>query len=346
MLRWRSARAWTAAQIDAGRFDNFALGLAASVWCRVSRSWSPKDVALPTAPVVAVAGSTWGGAGKTPVAIAIARLFVAEGLRVGFVSHGYGGRARRATRVLLGHCARDVGDEAVLCRHLLGTDAAVVVGRDRGSNLALAASGADVVVVDGLLQTLPVRVAASILMVPGVRTEPGVWNVVERPCPPRGDARAPLGALGKQVDAIASVGEGDVQRFAPCEPVSARPQFLFAQRTTVPGDLRAVRVGLVTNIARPARLLRALERLGIEPAVHVDLGDHGRLFPAAQAFVSRNAHRVDVWVAPGKTLAALGGPSNLEGKPLHPVDHVVDLSPDFREWLLSRLGPIWARPLR
>ena len=41
-------------------------------------------------PVIVVGGITVGGTGKTPVVIALAEFLVAQGLRVGVVSRGYG----------------------------------------------------------------------------------------------------------------------------------------------------------------------------------------------------------------------------------------------------------------
>lgn len=76
-----------------------------------------------------------GGAGKTPVALEIARLPQTQGERPAFVSRGYGGASARdgALRVD-GQSAAEVGDEALLLAQVAPT----FVGRDRALVAALA----------------------------------------------------------------------------------------------------------------------------------------------------------------------------------------------------------------
>src|ERR1700681_3550562 len=50
-------------------------------------------------PVVCVGNFTVGGAGKTPTAMALARLLLAAGRRPFFLSRGYGGRLAGPVRV-------------------------------------------------------------------------------------------------------------------------------------------------------------------------------------------------------------------------------------------------------
>ena len=57
-----------------------------------------------------------GGDGETPIAIALARMLIASGRRVAFLSHGYGG-AERVEPLLVdadAHHAAMVGDEPLL----------------------------------------------------------------------------------------------------------------------------------------------------------------------------------------------------------------------------------------
>jgi tetraacyldisaccharide 4'-kinase len=50
-------------------------------------------------PVICVGNFTLGGAGKTPTAIALARLLLASGHRPFFLSRGYGGRVAGPVRI-------------------------------------------------------------------------------------------------------------------------------------------------------------------------------------------------------------------------------------------------------
>ena len=52
------------------------------------------------APTICVGNFTVGGAGKTPTALALARMLIGDGRRVAFLSRGYGG-AERAEPLLV-----------------------------------------------------------------------------------------------------------------------------------------------------------------------------------------------------------------------------------------------------
>ena len=65
-------------------------------------------------PVICIGNFTVGGAGKTPTALAVARMLDAAGESPAFLSRGYGGRLRGPVQVRLKHTASDVGDEPIL----------------------------------------------------------------------------------------------------------------------------------------------------------------------------------------------------------------------------------------
>ena len=82
-------------------------------------------------PVISVGSLSAGGAGKTPVVIALARLLNEAGWSVDVLSRGYGRRGRGVARVQrdADHAAEEFGDEPVLIAR--ETHAAVWVGADR-----------------------------------------------------------------------------------------------------------------------------------------------------------------------------------------------------------------------
>jgi tetraacyldisaccharide 4'-kinase len=80
-------------------------------------------------PVIVVGNVIAGGAGKTPVVMAVVRHLQARGLRVGVVSRGYGRRTDDCREVIDGSDPRDVGDEPALIHH--ATKAPVFVARKR-----------------------------------------------------------------------------------------------------------------------------------------------------------------------------------------------------------------------
>lgn len=149
--------------------------------------------------VIAVGGATLGGSGKTPLAIACAIELANAGARATVVGHGYRGRLDEARVVGPFDSVECVGDEAlVAARALDGCDRArVVVAPTRAAAIQMAARSSDVLVLDGVSQTRPVRATMALLAVDG--TEP--WGRAAA-LPPRGDLRAPIADLLRACDVV------------------------------------------------------------------------------------------------------------------------------------------------
>src|ERR1044072_376866 len=97
-------------------------------------------------PVICVGNPTVGGAGKTPTAIAIAKILIEAGERPMFLSRGYGGRLGGPVTVEAGHSAVRVGDEPLL----LARVAPAIVAADRVAGARLAKEqGAGGLAMDG-----------------------------------------------------------------------------------------------------------------------------------------------------------------------------------------------------
>lgn len=104
-------------------------------------------------PVVVVGNRTVGGAGKTPLVIALVGALRERGWRPGVVSRGYGRATAGQRRVDAASSATDVGDEPLLIH--LATGVPVVVDADRvAAANTLAAAGCDVLIADDGLQHL------------------------------------------------------------------------------------------------------------------------------------------------------------------------------------------------
>jgi tetraacyldisaccharide 4'-kinase len=114
-------------------------------------------------PVLCVGNLVAGGAGKTPVALALAAELAARGGVVHVVTRGYGGALRGPVRVdPARHDAAAVGDEALL----LARRAPTWVARDRAAGVREAvAAGAGIVLLDDGLQNPAVAKTLSILVV-------------------------------------------------------------------------------------------------------------------------------------------------------------------------------------
>ena len=164
VMRWL----WTSGRPDA-RLARLALLPASGLWrgamaargLAYRRGWlQVHDLPLPS---VAVGNLTVGGSGKTPIAIYIARHYVANGLVPGVLLRGYG------------------GDEEMVHQHAVPR-AVVIADPDRaaGAERALA-RGAQVLVLDDAYQRLDVRRDLNILVMSAETTRAVRWPLPAGP---------------------------------------------------------------------------------------------------------------------------------------------------------------------
>lgn len=155
----------------------------------------------PPVPVICIGNFVVGGAGKTPTALALARIARARGLKPGFLASGYGGS--RPGPLLVDprtHGAAEVGDEPLL----LAAAAPTVVGRDRtaGARLLLD-QGIDLILMDDGFQNPYLAKDLSLVCVDAAV---GVGNGLTLPA---GPLRAPLGLQLRRADALIVIGEAE-----------------------------------------------------------------------------------------------------------------------------------------
>ena len=214
------------------------------------------------APVICVGNYVVGGAGKTPTAIAVARLLQSAGERVAFLSRGYGGAPRAApTRVDPQlHGALAVGDEPLL----LARVAPCWVGADRVAAAREAiADGASALVLDDGLQNPALAKDYAIAVIDG---EAGFGNGL---CFPAGPLRAPPakpGAVrfrrgGDRRRAVAGARAGRGEAAVPRPPRSRRDRRRRADR---PAGARLRRHRPAGEVLRHARRDRR-DRRGAAP---------------------------------------------------------------------------------
>lgn len=124
-----------------------------------NREYSPKLT------VICVGNVTVGGAGKTPIAIAIAKMLLNEQKKVAFLSRGYKGRLDKVVVDSNFHTASDVGDEPLL----LCNSAPVIVSKNRAEGAKIAEKmGIDFLIMDDGFQNFTIRKDISILVFDGV----------------------------------------------------------------------------------------------------------------------------------------------------------------------------------
>lgn len=282
--------------------------------------------------VLAIGGATLGGSGKTPLAIACTAWLAREGVRVAYVGHGYRARPGRARRVGQSNAVAEVGDEALLAARVLTERARVVVAPSRQAAVDLAALDADVLVLDGVLQTQPRRASLALLALPSDAEGGDLWS---RALPPAGDLRAPREALLAACDHpvwLQSEAEGAGSAAHLVAQVQSRGAFLEGK--LLPWSaLAPLRLGLFTALARPTRVLRALVRRGLTPLKHVCAPDHGPA-PPSRRFLSPGG--VDLWLASPKCALHL----EAARIPHAVLEHELSISPRLAAALRSHLGAL------
>jgi lipid-A-disaccharide synthase len=138
----------------------------ANRWRRRLRSWTGiRAESLPVRSIL-VGNLQAGGAGKTPVVIAIAKAAMDRGLRVGVVSRGYG-RARPGVLrwVEPEDDVREVGDEPAEIKAALPA-VGVVLSKDRvEASKELMKRGVDLIIADDGYQNLKFKTDLTVLLV-------------------------------------------------------------------------------------------------------------------------------------------------------------------------------------
>lgn len=341
MLRYRGGvRRWLGERLERGAWDSALPRAAARVWEALAQPtralhWPPG------VRVVGVSGPSLGGDGKTPVTLALARALVAAGERVAVVARAYPRRPRRAGRVAPGDEVAHVGDEPLLLARELDADGVEIwIAPSRQLAVSHAGRVAPWIVVDGLLQSAPARLFASLLVVP----DDAAWLAR---CPPAGPRRAGRTRLLAGADHVVALGP------APHWQAAARAAgraFWTAsqvcdgaisprgQRRALT-DLSRLRCGVCLTIARPERVLDQLRRAGVQPARLELHGDH-----AVPAAGRDPVPDLDLWLCTAKCAVKLG--DRYRGAPVWILDHRANLPPELIARLLSAATDGKARPVK
>ncbi len=257
-------------------------------------------------PVVCIGNLTVGGAGKTPTALAVARMLAAAGERPVFLSRGYGGALVGPVVVDPSqHRAREVGDEPLL----LARAAPTIVARNRVMGAGFAA-GASVIVMDDGFHNPSLAKDFSVLVVDARR---GIGNgqVI-----PAGPLRAPVDAQLTRAQALVVVGASS-RALAIAEPARTRNipilQAYLRADTGFIAELAGRRVLAFAGIGDPEKFFATLAEVGIALAGTRSFPDHHRYTPAEAGALCNEAERDGlVLVTTEKDLARLSGEDQLK----------------------------------
>jgi tetraacyldisaccharide 4'-kinase len=255
---------WRPKRPEAWLLSPAALAYGAVARARMKRGGVPAPL-----PVICIGNFVTGGAGKTPVAMAVAELMSAQDMRPAFLTRGYGGRLRGPVLVDPAmHTAADVGDEPLLLAGIGPT--MVSANRPQGAKaVADAGTEADSIIMDDGFQNPSLYKDVSLVVVDAVRGIGNGWVL------PAGPLRAPLRGQLRKADAIVLVGEGE----------AGAAMVRTAARAGVPvirADYQPVRKRgfkrkpylAFAGIAAPRKFYDTLEQAGANVEMTMEFPDH------------------------------------------------------------------------
>lgn len=222
-------------------------------------------------PVIVVGNISVGGAGKTPLLMALAEELKRRGHRVGIVSRGYGGNAKQfPLRVDKNTSPALSGDEPAMMAQRLGVPVVVDPIR-RHAIETLGCNGdypCDVILSDDGLQHYTMPRDIEILVVDAER---GFGNGL---CLPAGPLREPLSRL-RSVDFLVANGS-DTNHKLPRQhsfvhmilKPSACVNMTTGERVSIESFFRRQLVHAVAGIGNPQRFFQMLRELGSQVIEH------------------------------------------------------------------------------
>lgn len=233
------------------------------VLARANHAFTPtKEV---SAHVVCVGNMIAGGAGKTPVALALGTLLKKLGRNAHFLSRGYKSDNTGVTRVdRTKHTAREVGDEPLLLAEVLPT----WVAKDRAAGAEAAVkAGAEIIIMDDGFQNPGLKKDVSLLVIDGH------YGFGNGRLLPAGPMREPLEEAIERASAVVLISD---DRYNVLQHIPKNIPLFQAHITPVSSAefLKGKEVVAFCGIARPRKFYRTLQAIGCSVRKHVSYPDH------------------------------------------------------------------------
>ncbi|AKJ42612.1 tetraacyldisaccharide 4'-kinase [Pragia fontium] len=228
--------------------------------CGLLKSWRAP------LPIVVVGNLTAGGNGKTPVVIWLVENLQQQGIKVGVVSRGYGGKAERYPLVLEQTTTTDMaGDEPVLIFQRTGAPVAVAPARASAVKALLSQYPLDVIITDDGLQHYALQRDIELVVIDGVRRFGNGWWL------PAGPMRERAGRLAS-VDAIITNGGLAHRNEIPMVLKPGEAINLVSGERKAVTDLK--HIVAMAGIGHPPRFFQTLASLNIVPEQTHAFADH------------------------------------------------------------------------
>jgi tetraacyldisaccharide 4'-kinase len=232
---------------------------------RLAWHWGWRQAHRLPVPVIVVGNVVAGGAGKTPLTMALVQHLQQRGWHVGVISRGHGRKTRDTRAVMPDSLPNEVGDEPLLIRQKTGVPVWVAAMRaEAGRGLLQAHPDVNVLVCDDGLQHLALARDLEIC----VMDERGVGNGWLLPA---GPLREPW---PRSVDLLLHTGTnglpGGFQAQRQLAPMAHDGQ----GRSLALSSLIGQPVDAVAGLARPEAFFAMLRATGLQLQIATALPDH------------------------------------------------------------------------
>ncbi|PPR79100.1 MAG: Tetraacyldisaccharide 4'-kinase [Alphaproteobacteria bacterium MarineAlpha2_Bin1] len=215
-------------------------------------------------PIICVGNITMGGAGKTPIAISLAKFLISKGLNPHFLTRGYKGKLKGPVLVSKEHSSRDVGDEPILLSEIAPTW--VSQNKQDGAILALE-NNADLIIMDDGLQNDSLYKDLSILVIDGG------FGFGNKKLIPAGPLRETPRRASKKIDFIIFVN--DPERNVKLDLSSFKCPILESDIETILDDIDLNKnFSGFCGIGRPEKFFSSLKKSGIKLKFSRSFPDH------------------------------------------------------------------------
>lgn len=256
----KTPKFWNSNNIISWLLLPFSLCYFLGFWAR-KKFTKPEKLSIP---IICIGNLTAGGAGKTPVALAIGEMLKEKCINAFYISRGYGGSQKEPLLVDAKiHDAKLVGDEPLLLAQILPT----IVGKNRAQTANFAAqNGAEIIIMDDGFQNPTIHKDFSIIVVDR-HLSFGNEKLL-----PAGPLREPVRAGLARADALIMVNPAS---FIPTHLPRKLP--VFIARTRGKNSMRALsgkKIIAFCGIAHPQKFYTMLAESGAEIIAEKSFADH------------------------------------------------------------------------
>ncbi|PHI31367.1 tetraacyldisaccharide 4'-kinase [Budvicia aquatica] len=217
-------------------------------------------------PIVVVGNLTAGGNGKTPVVIWLVENLRQQGIHVGVVSRGYGGKSDSYPLILDHNTTTDIaGDEPVLIFQRTGAPVAVAPDRCSAVSALLSQHALDVIITDDGLQHYALQRDIELVVVDGIRRFGNGWWL------PAGPMRERVGRLGSVNAVITNGGQPEHDEIPMVLKPGEAVNLISGERKSV---LALPTIVAMAGIGHPPRFFNTLKELGVITCQEYAFSDH------------------------------------------------------------------------